>query len=354
MKKTLLFDANSIYNFMYCKSYENELRAYIAKENIEKVGLPPLILCEIISKIQKNPDLFQNCVKGAMTKFNNFSPCSVIDQDKLFDAVKNYLCKKVKDEETFENAFFNADIQWYDIQKNLPKASVDNVNLSFNEKGNNKQYKINVVTCARNDWENEYVESWKWMDENVDKDPSILENEKWDKIEKNIFCHRANISDSDIEDVSNVAKFMKYMSEEYKAIWKKKIENPDYQPAGKKHKNDYDDMHLVLYAALDNVYVLTNDKNMIDLSSAYKDGKVIYFKDVFPESAKELDRCTQRNNLFSYMRKEKKKMTLDEISVYLDGKVDSTFNRKAFFEELNQDYRFVFSHGKYACVNAQK
>ena len=45
---------------------------------------------------------------------------------------------------------------------------------------------------------------------------------------------------------------------------------------------------------------------------------------------------------------------IKEISVYLDGKVDSSFNRKAFFEELNQDYRFIFSHGKYACVNAQK
>lgn len=282
--KTLTLDTNALYDLQRKPTLESKIQAAIDKGEFNQVALTPIVLVEAMTKAYEDRKFFKDIIKPSVKKIKTFRPKIFVDQDVLFD--------KVAENDT---DIFSTEQSWTKIVNNISDCDFEGDTLVYITNGVKRLIKVDYVAQERAKYEKQYADDWHSMLKFVNpsyanelkinrpisiKDPeerkkllSFLSSAEWNKAMIDTFNYRAN-SAIDPSREADILNFVRYMKEEFEYIWKKCVAD-GYRPFSDSKTNDYHDMHLLLYAAIDDVYLLSRDGQMIKKSSALKDGKVI-------------------------------------------------------------------------------
>ena len=286
--KTLTLDTNALYDLERKPALEPKIKAALGRGDFNQVALTPIVLVEAMTKSYEDRKFFKDIIKPSIKKAKRFSPKIFVDQDVLFDKIAE------KDPD-----IFSQEQSWTKIVNNISDCDFEGDSLVYKTNGVKRLIKVDYVTSERAKYEKQYANDWHSMlklvnpsyaselkinrpisiqnQDERDKLITFLSSPDWNKAMVDTFNARAS---SLVEPSRNneILNFMRYMKEEYEYIWKKCVTD-GYRPFSDSKANDYHDMHLLLYAAIDDIFLLSRDGQMIKKNSAKTDGKVIDVED---------------------------------------------------------------------------
>lgn len=281
MDKLLVLDTNAVYYLATKPNFKSKLETFI-KQNGYKLAMIPMVMVEAVTKSYNFPDDFTNIVAPAFRELRDFDVTVLADQDLLIES----LAKGQLD-------IYNHENQWNQILKYLSICKRINTRLETPIINGTFYIEAKAMATVRNNWEVRYQNDWIWqlkqhgVSASADDrtysaatkliNKAFLSGSTWDDIIVEIFEKRTQTKIS--TNRSDVLELFKYIGQEYQCIWNKVIDT-GYRPMSGKKKNDYNDMSVMLYSALPNVFVVSGDNNMVNKTSAHADGKIILVDEI--------------------------------------------------------------------------
>ena len=283
----LLLDTNAVYDFSRNVPVAEGIKK-LAKERNLKIAIAPMVLVECITKSYEDENFRVTVVKDALEKINLLNPVILCDQDVLL--------------ESFAQGNFhleNKEKNWEIILRYFSKCIRENDTFICCIPGNKIVINAKLIYDCRNRWEQRYKQDWiKMLDMQGIKDadtlsqedyeektsginPSFLEQNAWDEMFFSTMQARSGMKIED-ERKQTLLSMVKYESQEYQTIWRKVISD-GYKPFSNSKKNDYNDMAVISYAGIPDVYVFSDDLNMSKKSNLRQDGKLFVRSDVLVE-----------------------------------------------------------------------
>lgn len=274
--KKLLFDTNALYRLSEDRSFFPKLCKKI--KNQYEIVVAPLVLVESMTRALSNRHFRNQHIRYAFSKLKEFSPRILLDQDELIEMVA-----------VNGTNYFSTNANWSLVVNHMNRCYYKNVekqgeDLYYKTKNGERRIYAYNWQWVRQNWEAQYQTDWKTMLSSIGPFKNITQQKAfannllntpiWNNIILNIFQQRSGHQVTP-SNQNQILDFMKYIGAEYQNIWYSALAN-GYHPYSNKNKNDYNDMHLLLYASLPDVYLLSFDKNMLKkVASVNTLGKII-------------------------------------------------------------------------------
>lgn len=260
--KQLVLDTNALYRLSEDRSFFPRLKKRIRKEY--EVVVAPLVLVESMTRALLSESFRKKHIKYAFQKLKDFSPKVLLDQDELFQMVAQN-----------KSNIYTSNNMWSLVINHLNRCYYKKDNdheedLYYRTKNGERRIAAYDWTLYRNKWEQQYQTDWHTMLASIPTMKNKTQKKAyannlmipttWDNVILHVFQQRSGCQVQP-SDQPRILDFMKYIGAEYQTIWYNALVN-GYHPYSNKNKNDYNDMHLLLYSALPDVYLLTFDYNM--------------------------------------------------------------------------------------------
>lgn len=281
MDKFLVLDTNAVYYLATMLGFKSKLKAYV-NANGFKLAMVPMVMVEAVTKSYNFPAEFTNIVAPAFKELRDFDITVLSDQDLLIES----LAKGSID-------ILNHDNQWNQILQYLSICKFNGGRLETPTISGTFFIEAEIMAAVRNNWEVRYQNDWIWQlkqcgvsassvgkaytDATKKIDKAFLSNPTWDDVIIEIFEQRTSTKVG--TNRADVLDLFKYIGQEYQCIWNKVIDS-GYRPMSGKKKNDYNDMSVMLYSALSNVFVVSGDMNMVGKTNAHADGKIVLVDEI--------------------------------------------------------------------------
>ena len=279
----LLLDTNAVYDLVRRSDVAIGI-VKLAKSRNFRIAVAPMVLVECVTKFYEDNEFGNNIIKPAFKKLKNLDAVVLADQDVLLESLSYG-----------DVDLNNYEENWDKILNHLHESNREGENFVYTVKQGKRVIYGKFIRDSRQQWEERYKKDWLWMLEqqgvlNADSLPptvyaaqtkainkSFLQQSQWDDIFFKTMQERTGM---DLTKKKNdVLELKKYESQEYNTIWNKVI-NDGYKPFSKSKKNDYNDISVMLYAGLKDVYVFSGDMNMVKKTNAHADGKLFVRDDV--------------------------------------------------------------------------
>lgn len=274
----LLLDTNAVYDLVRRKN-STEMMLKLAKAQNFQLAVAPMVLVECVTRAFEKENFLREITKPAFKKLKSLQPVILADQDKLLESMAYGDLDLVNHDENWEkilNHFYECEREGVDFVYKVGKKEKRYIHAQF-------------IKDSRNEWEERYIKDWLYMlksngvpnaDSLSDIDyqsqtkainPDFLQSNKWENTFFEAMEERTQMNLSDKKQ--DILDMNRYVKQEFKTIWEKVI-NSGYRPFSKNKKNDYNDMSVMQYAGLNDVYVFSGDTKMADKTTAVQDGKL--------------------------------------------------------------------------------